>query len=160
MQKYPDKTVTGNYLGNFYKSIRQYDSAFHYYKLAIQYDTDDPIPYINIAKTYTELKQRDSAIALLYHWRQLHQMVRPCPIPNWGIYKEAKQLDSAAVYFTKASDLQPDFTPAIKQPGPHLPGAAKVRFGTTLFPAGHCIMIRTMPFYITMRAWLLKKRSR
>ncbi len=56
-----DKSIVNVYIGNFYKDLKQYDSAKVYYRLATMIDPNYEEAYNDLGRACFELKQYDSA---------------------------------------------------------------------------------------------------
>ncbi|HEX4877670.1 MAG TPA: tetratricopeptide repeat protein [Chitinophagaceae bacterium] len=104
---YQDKSIVNVYIGNFYRELKQFDSAKNYYRMAAELDPLYEEAFNNLGKASFALQQLDSAN--FYYRKAL--TVNPYSafaMINIGlVFKELKKPDSTYAYFQQAVRTEP-----------------------------------------------------
>ncbi len=103
-----DKAVALTYLGIIADRKGEYDSALKFFNRASGYDRNNPEIYLNIARTYKNLRQFDNAIKNAERSSELaSQDINPLILMG-NINYELTNYDEALKYYQKALRISPD----------------------------------------------------
>jgi len=107
----PEFSILHNNLGLIYRRSDQFELAEKHYKLAIEYDSQQDAPYVNLAQLYRQQGKEEEAID------QFRASIAARPyypndiaLANLGVHHfNNKEIPKALALYTKALQVNPDY---------------------------------------------------